>query len=509
MAVRRAQSAGFASVNQTCSVATVRSLHLLRRGAPLVPIALEDPSADAEQARVAAARVGQFLRRRWRLDSLIGVGGMASVYAATHRNGKRVAIKILHPELSTDAGIRRRFIDEGYVANRVKHVGTVSVLDDGETAEGLVYLVMDLLEGQTLEERLRKRNTLHPREVFAMAEGLLDVLAAAHAQGIVHRDIKPANVFIMRDGTVKLLDFGIASLIEPGHPRTTQSGVTMGTPVFMPPEQARGHWEEVDARTDLWAVGATMFAALTGRPVHAAATLNEELLSAMTNRAPSLGDIVPRAPKRLVALVDRALAFEQSQRWQGARAMQAALQEAQKELALQPTPTERTAEDPRSPNGSLVPRAMWLARSRSWYVLPTGSVSDFSPTLRKRSPERKRRWILAGAAASTLAFIGTNTGQPSPNPTAAPSAPAPSTRLPPSQAVQPKNSAALDVHDSESEALAPSLAAPANKRIRSVWQASKPEAVERKGQNAPGELATPARTTGAPPSEIDPLSRRY
>jgi eukaryotic-like serine/threonine-protein kinase len=487
---------------------TVRSLHLWTRGAPLVPSALEDPSFDAEQARLAATRVGQFLRRRWHLDSLIGVGGMASVYAATHRNGKRVAIKILHPELSTDAGSRRRFVDEGYVANRVGHPGTVSVLDDGETREGLVFLVMDLLEGQTLEERLRKCPTLHPREVVALAEGLLDVLVAAHGQGIVHRDIKPANVFIMRDGTVKLLDFGIASLIEPGHPRTTQSGMTMGTPEFMLPEQARGHCEQVDARTDIWAVGATMFTALTGRPVHAAGTLNEELLSAMTNRAPSLGDVVPRAPKRLVALVDRAMAFDPGKRWPTARAMQAALQEAQDELESQPPPSERTAEGPRSPNGSLVPRALWLARSRSWYVLPTGGVSDIFK-LAKRLANRRRRWILAGAAASTLALVGAHKGHAPPPRTDTPSMPAPNTTLPPTQAVEPKNSAVADVDDWALEAPAPSPAASANKRIRSVWQARKPEAAERKGQDAPGELATPAPTTGPPSREIDPLSRRY
>ena len=367
-----------------------------------MPTAFEDPSSDAALA-LAAGRVGQFLSERWRLDSLIGVGGMASVYAATHRNGKRVAIKILHPEMSTDAGVRQRFIDEGYVANRVKHVGTVSVLDDGETRDGLVFLVMDLLEGETLEERLAKRNTLHAREVFAIAEGLLDVLAAAHDEGIVHRDIKPANVFIMRDGTVRLLDFGIASWIQPGHPRMTQSGMTMGTPAFMPPEQARGHLERVDGRTDLWALGATMFAALTGRLVHEAATMNEELLSAMTNRAPSLGDIVPGAPRRLVALVDRALAFEPSERWPGARAMQTALREAQNELGVQPFLTARTDEGPGairivrkivwSPKAPLVPRAMWMARTRSWNLLPTGTVSDVISSLSKWSPDRRRRWV--------------------------------------------------------------------------------------------------------------------
>jgi serine/threonine-protein kinase len=375
----------------------------------------ELPSND-EQLRRAATRVGEFVCGRWRLDSLIGVGGMASVYAATHRNGKRVAIKMLHPELSTDAGVRQRFIDEGYVANSVNHAGTASVLDDGETAQGVVFLVMDLLKGQTLEERLQKRTTLHPREVLAITEGLLDVLAAAHDRGIVHRDIKPANIFITEDGTVRLLDFGIARFTAPGHPTTTQWGVTMGTPVFMAPEQARGHWEQVDGRTDVWAVGATMFTALTGRQVHVAETTNEELLSAMTTRAPSLGDVVQGAPMTLVNLVDRALAFEQSERWPGARVMQTALRWVQAEFESQPASIARTDKASNAVSvvrkavvctkPSLVPRAMWIAKTRYWYILPVESRSDVSSTLPKRVPGRRRRGTLAGVAAFALVFVG-------------------------------------------------------------------------------------------------------
>jgi len=366
-----------------------------------MPTSLRDLSSDDEHTRGAAARLGEFVGGRWQLDSLIGIGGMASVYAATHRNGNRVAIKILHPELSTDGDLRQRFIDEGYVANRVKHAGIVSVFDDGETAEGLAFLVMDLLQGQTLEERLRDRETLPPREVLAICAGLLDVLAAAHDEGIVHRDIKPANIFITHDGTVRLLDFGIASSIVPGHPHATQSGTTMGTPSFMSPEQARGHWAKVDGRTDLWAVGATMFTALTGRPVHAANTTNEELLAAMTRTAPSLRAIVPGAPKRLVRLVDRALAFKQSERWSSARIMQSAMRAIQSEVEWQPAHTAQRDVGPAAvsvvgksvwlPRASLIPRAMWIARTRSWYVLPPEGVSAIRFPRAKRGPDRRQR----------------------------------------------------------------------------------------------------------------------
>jgi serine/threonine protein kinase len=359
---------------------------------------LEGPSPDDGSDRRAAARVGECLNGRWRLDSLIGVGGTASVYAATHRNGKRVAVKVLHDELAGDADFRRRFIDEGYVANRVHHAGTASVLDDGETPDGLVFLVMDLLEGQTLDERLRT-HILPLAELLAIIAELLDVLASAHDAGVVHRDIKPGNIFITHEGTVRLLDFGIASMKT--RPRATKQGVTMGTPVFMPPEQARGHWEQVDGRTDLWAVGATLFAALTGRPIHSGNTANEELLSAMTRRAPSLADVVPGMPKALVDFVDRAVAFEKIDRWPNARVMRTALRAVQSAIESPPVATASTAEGSRAvgvvrhsvwlPRASLVGRAMWVATTRSWYVLPAEPGLDASSTAStapKREPGR-------------------------------------------------------------------------------------------------------------------------
>ena len=161
----------------------------------------------------AQGRVGATLRDKWRLDSLLGVGGMAAVYAATHRNGARGAIKILHAELAVDAGVRQRFLREGYAANTVAHRGVVKVLDDDVLEDGSVFLVMELLEGESLESRReRMGGRLPPPDVLSAADQLLDVLIAAHAKGIVHRDLKPDNVFVTTDGQVKVLDFGIAKL---------------------------------------------------------------------------------------------------------------------------------------------------------------------------------------------------------------------------------------------------------------------------------------------------------
>jgi len=161
----------------------------------------------------ARTLVGQTLNEKWHLDALLGAGGMAAVYRATHRNGMQAAIKLLHSEYSMDTSLRRRFLREGYVANAVDHPGAVQVLDDGVTEDGALYLVMELLEGMTLHTRWEKMNRhFSPRETLSVAHSVLGILVAAHAKGIVHRDIKPDNIFLTRDKRIKLLDFGLARL---------------------------------------------------------------------------------------------------------------------------------------------------------------------------------------------------------------------------------------------------------------------------------------------------------
>ncbi len=273
----------------------------------------------------ARQRVGSVIRGKWRLDSVIGIGGMACVYAATHRNQSRVAIKMLHPEVALDADVTARFLREGYVANAVRHPGTVKVLDDDVTEDGAPFLVMELLDGETLDARLARLGILPVHEVAAIGAQLLDVLAAAHERDIVHRDLKPENLFVTRDGLLKVLDFGIARLREPHSGSGTRAGSVLGTPAFMAPEQALGRWGEVDGRTDIWAVGATLFTLLSGRHVHDADTVQAELVQAATQPAPPLQSVVPTAPSDFASVIDRALRFEMSERFRDARSMHAAL----------------------------------------------------------------------------------------------------------------------------------------------------------------------------------------
>ena len=167
--------------------------------------------------------------------------------------------------------------------------------------------------------------------MLAIAEQLLDVLAAAHAKNVVHRDIKPENLFLTKNGVVKVLDFGIARVLEARQARSsnsTRAGMVMGTPAFMAPEQALAHWDKVDGRTDLWAVGATMFTLLVGRHVHEGEGGNEQLIRAATQAPPSIATLARGLPPSVVHIVDRAIAFEQDARWPDAATMQQAVREA-------------------------------------------------------------------------------------------------------------------------------------------------------------------------------------
>lgn len=278
-------------------------------------------SANVEQR--LERRVGQTINGKYRLDALIGAGGMGAVYAATHRNGARAALKILHPELSANIEIRRRFQREAYVANQLGHPAIVRVIDDDIDEDGCAYLVMDLLVGETLEARRCALGGRLPLDVVvSITLRIVDVLAAAHAQGIVHRDIKPENVFLTADGGLKLMDFGIARALDGSG--GTRTGDLMGTPGFMPPEQAGARNSEIDGRTDVWAVGALMFVLLTGEEVHPARTSQQQLIFAATKPARSVKTRLP-LPDSIAHVIDTALAFHREGRWQTANAMRNAL----------------------------------------------------------------------------------------------------------------------------------------------------------------------------------------
>jgi serine/threonine-protein kinase len=305
----------------------------------------------------AQARVGTTLRGKYRIDRVLGVGGMAVVYAATHRNAKRFAVKMLHPELSMSADVRMRFMREGYAANSVEHSGTVAVLDDDVADDGAAFIVMELLDGTGVDLLCEQNGSRMPLPVAAsIVDQLLDVLSAAHSKGIIHRDIKPANLFATRDGTVKVLDFGIArardAMANPGGSgRSTGTGMLLGTPAFMAPEQALAKSSDIDAQTDVWAAAATLFFLLSGEFVHLGENAPQLLIHAATARARSVAGVVPGLPPPIVQVIDQGLAFEKQARWPTAAAMRTALREAHR--AVFGTMPERMPLDAMTAGGAL------------------------------------------------------------------------------------------------------------------------------------------------------------
>jgi serine/threonine protein kinase len=342
---------------------------------------------------------GRLLSGRWRVGKLLGRGGMSAVYVATHRNGKAVAIKVLHPNLAGNPRSLRRFLREGYIANRVGHDGVVSVLDDDVTEDGTVFLVMDLLEGMTLEECARERGgTLTLGEVLAVFAVVLEILGAAHAKGIVHRDVKPSNVFLTAKGAVKLLDFGIARLRETSPSATsTGTGSVLGTPGFIAPEQAGGRWDAVDARTDLWSLGATMFRLLTGRFVHEGETTYESIMAAATRDAPSVASVDPSLPPGLIDLLDRALRRDPRDRWQSAMEMQAAVREESAKLPDCRLPCPKPTGDPSTLDEQpFTDETAGDAREE---------VHPFASALEKAQPSSRWRPAYAGVAAAIALLV--------------------------------------------------------------------------------------------------------
>ena len=284
-------------------------------------MAADPPTFDPEAA--ARARVGSALNAKWTLDRLLGVGGMASVFAATHRNGTRAAVKILAADLLNDVSIRERFLREGKIANRVEHPARVAVIDDDTSDRGEPFLVMELLHGETLHDaRMAAGGTLPPERALEIFDTVLDLLAQCHDVGIVHRDIKPANIFLSSDGAVKVLDFGVARMREGASAAdATRAGTAIGTPSYTAPEQALGLVDQVDGRSDTWSVGACLYTALTGHKLNEARTEAESFVLAATQAAPSIANVAPQLPVELVAFVDRALAYERERRFQDARSM--------------------------------------------------------------------------------------------------------------------------------------------------------------------------------------------
>lgn len=340
-----------------------------------------------------AARLSQALATSYTIEGEIGRGGMGVVYHARDERLKRkVAIKVLPPELAFREDIRIRFLREAETAARLSHPHIVPIHSVGETPDGLVYFVMTYVDGEALSARLKRRGRLPPEEARRLLIETADALGAAHALGIIHRDVKPDNILLEGSrGRVVVTDFGIAKALSStsGGGTLTATGVAIGTPHYMSPEQAAGD-REIDGRSDLYSLGVVGFQILTGELPFQAPTVPGVLMKQITEVAPLITDKRPDCPAELAACVMRCLEKEPEARWPTADALRRALE------SRSATPYRRGARR------ASAPRAERLSSRRESGEPPVPHSPDVPRRARRAKP---------GEPASAPAAEGTREPQ--------------------------------------------------------------------------------------------------
>lgn len=282
-----------------------------------------------EADKALAARLTEALGSSYTIEGEIGRGGMGVVYIARDERLKRkVAIKVLPPELGFREEIRIRFLREAETAARLNHPHIVPIHSVGESPDRLVYFVMAFIDGEPLSVRIKRRGRLPPEEARRVMAETADALGAAHALGIIHRDVKPDNILLEGSrGRVVVTDFGIAKALSSttGGATLTATGVAIGTPHFMSPEQAAGD-REIDGRSDLYSLGVVAYQMLVGELPFHAPTVPGILMKQITERAPFLADKRPDCPADLAGAVMRCLEKDPEDRWPTADTLRRALE---------------------------------------------------------------------------------------------------------------------------------------------------------------------------------------
>lgn len=360
--------------------------------------------------------VGATLGGRYRVVRQLGHGGMGAVFEAENIwTKRRVAVKVMRPEIAAHAQYAQRFLQEAQAATQLAHPNIVDVLDMGKDEElGSLYIVQEFLTGSDLRKHLEAAGRVPVREALELILPVMEALVTAHTRGVIHRDIKPDNLFLTetpRGVVPKLIDFGIAKVVGEGGDslQQTRTGVLMGSPHYMSPEQGRGD-PGLDARTDVWSLGVVLYYALTQRLPYEAPTLNLVLASIITAEPVRVNTYNPSLPVDVVALVHGALVRDRAHRypsmdafWQAARACSVVQPGAL--LASSPgvggtmTPTVPVQGLP-----ALLAASPQVAQSGP---VPTSSAVTASPQVVAVAPPSRRAapWI-AGIAFSVLALVG-------------------------------------------------------------------------------------------------------
>ncbi|HSY38573.1 MAG TPA: serine/threonine-protein kinase [Polyangia bacterium] len=454
-----------------------------------------------QQAGLIGERINNY-----EVVSVLGEGGMGAVYLALHPfMGRKAAIKVLKRELAEDPGLVERFMNEARAANAIHHPNIIDIIDVGRMPSGIPYLMMEFLEGESLAQRIARERPLDVAVAVSFAKQTAAALGAAHSKGIVHRDLKPDNLFLVPDEAqqfgcrVTVLDFGIAKLRGElsGSGAKTQSGSVMGTPPYMSPEQCRGITEEIDHRTDIYALGIILYEMLTGAPPFLSEGWGEVVLMHVTKPPAPPRKLNPNISIELEAVVLKALAKASADRWQSMAELATALRNA---VTIEGT---RFTTGPPAAGG---PMSSTTLRSASGEVSGETPIDGTLGAAGETAAPHGRRagvWV-AGALAlagvlAVVAFEGrrgaTSTVAPSTSATPSPASMAPppvAAPAPPLAAPSPPVAAPI-----AAPVPPPAVEPPAALAVPATGSAS---SVRRAKSRAHRHEATPVATTEAPPS---------
>lgn len=364
----------------------------------------------SEPGRLASDLVGSVVDGRYRIDSLLGEGGMGAVYAGTDlRLDKPIAVKVMARELAANAEALARFHREAKVTSALGHPHIVQVLDFSSTPAGEPFIVMEFLDGEDLEHRLRRVGRLSPTETLAVARQVASALMAAHERGVIHRDLKPANIYLLRAAGeadfVKVLDFGISKVIS-SSTRLTRTTAIVGTPNYMSPEQAEGRNADIDGCTDQWALACIAWECLSGESLFSGDNAMSVLLQIVNQPPRQLSTALPHIDPKVDAVLMRGLAKDKHDRFASVAELAAALEAAVLSSAPEPSLSQTAALGATLLSGSAVATAPPPAASRS----PSPALSTFTKAAGEswdEAPKRPRSPVLIVAVVATaLAIAG-------------------------------------------------------------------------------------------------------
>jgi serine/threonine protein kinase len=447
---------------------------------------------------------GDILNEKYRIEELLGQGGMGAVYLAENQDvGRKVAIKVMRPEFAANGEALARFRREARAAGAIGHPGIVDVFDMGTSAQGAPFIVMEHLQGQTLRQRSAMPPPLTVAQAVTFVIEVLEVLEAAHAAGVIHRDLKPDNLFVVEKprAGVKILDFGVSKFREGPAASVTQTGQVMGTPLYMAPEQARGS-RDAGVASDLYSMGAILYEVLSGRPPFPGESYTEVLAKLLTETLPPLAEIRSDLSPALRGAVERLLQKDPAARFSSAAETAAAL---------------RQCLDETSP--SLLGRALSAGVPSLGKTTPSArAISPLAAVAPARVATARRRPVMAGVAL--LCVVATAGAalfwrSSSPLPPAAPAIPVtpplplapatavlpPSPPTPPALRTPPSVAPAPAVASSAPERPPPAPAAKRRAGSVAAHASSKPVEPQAVASAAPvPPTPAPAGATQAPPA---------